>query len=60
MNNYIPQKTIECNSFIQSILTLLMFDTEVTEYSGFRLNTMPADALAPKATRASVGMVLAV
>ena len=36
-----------------------------TEYSGFggqynAVNTMPADALAPKVTRASAGMLLAV
>ena len=30
------------------------------EYSGFGVNTMPADALAPKVASASVGMVLAV
>ena len=30
------------------------------EYSGFEVNTMPADALAPEVTRASTGMVLAV
>ena len=30
------------------------------EYPGFGVNTMPADALAPKVTRASVGMSLAV
>ena len=31
-----------------------------TEYLGFGANTMPADVLAPKVTRASAGMVLAV
>ena len=30
------------------------------EYSGFGVNTMPADALAPRVARGSVGMVLAV
>ena len=30
------------------------------EYSGFGVNTMPVDALAPKVASASVGMVLAV
>ena len=30
------------------------------EYSGFGVNTMPADALAPKVARASAGMVMAV
>ena len=30
------------------------------EYSGFGVNTMPADALASKDTRASAGIVLAV
>ena len=29
-------------------------------YSDFGVNTMPTDALAPKVTRASAGMVLAV
>ena len=29
-----------------------------TEYSGFGVNTMPADALAPKVARASADMVL--
>ena len=31
-----------------------------TEYSGFGVNTTPADALAPKITRASVDTILAV
>ena len=31
-----------------------------TEYSGFGVNTMPADALAPKVARISAGMVLLV
>ena len=31
-----------------------------TEYSGLVVNTMPADALAPKVASASAGMVLAV
>ena len=31
-----------------------------TENSGFRGNTMPTDALAPKVARASAGMVLSV
>ena len=31
-----------------------------TEYSGVGVNTMPADALAPKVARASAHMVLAV
>ena len=39
------------------ILTVLMLETE---YSSFGVNTMPADAPAPKVTRASAGMVLAV
>ena len=30
-----------------------------TEYSGFAVNTMSADALAPKVARASADMVLA-
>ena len=30
------------------------------EYSSFGMNTMPTEALAPKVTRASAGMVLAV
>ena len=30
------------------------------EYSGFWVNSMAADALAPKVARASTGMVLAV
>ena len=42
------------------MLTLLMLETDVTKYSGFRVNTVPADALAPKDTKASVGMVLVV
>ena len=29
-----------------------------TEYSGFGVNTMPADALAPDVARASAGMAL--
>ena len=40
-----------------SVLTLLMLETE---YSDFEVNTMPADALAPKVSRASAGIVLAV
>ena len=28
------------------------------EYSGFGINTMPADALAPKVARSSAGVVL--
>ena len=40
------------------MLTLLMLEME---HSGFgRVNTMPADALAPKVARASAGMVLSV
>ena len=31
-----------------------------TEYSGFGINTMPVDALAPKVVRASASMVLIV
>ena len=31
-----------------------------TEYSGFGVNTMPADALAPQIASASAGMALAV
>ena len=31
-----------------------------TEYSGFGVNTMPADALAQKVASTSAGMVLAV
>ena len=31
-----------------------------TEYSSLGVNTMPADALAPKVARASAGKVLAV
>ena len=31
-----------------------------TDYSGFGVNNMPADALAPKVARASAGMVMAV
>ena len=31
-----------------------------TKYSSFGVNTMPADALAPKVARASAGMVLLV
>ena len=38
-------------------LTLLMLETE---YSGFGINTLPLDALAPKVTRASPGVLLAV
>ena len=37
--------------------TLLMLEME---YSSFGVNTMPADALAPKLARASAAMVLAV
>ena len=36
-------------------LTFLMLEME---YSGLGVNTMPADALAPKVSRASAGMVL--
>ena len=39
------------------MLTLVML---AIEYSGFGVNTMPADALAPKVARAPAGMVLAV
>ena len=42
---------------IFSNLTLLVLEME---YFGFGVNIMPADALAPKVTRASAGMVLAV
>ena len=31
-----------------------------TEYSGFGVNTMPGDALAPKVARVFAGLVLAV
>ena len=40
-----------------SFLTLLVLKTE---HSGFRVNTIPADALASKVARASAGVVLAV
>ena len=39
-----------------AVLTLLMLEN----IPAFWANTMPADALAPKVTRASAGMVLAV
>ena len=41
----------------QDILTLLMMETDIQVLG---VNTMPADALAPKVARASAGMVLAV
>ena len=40
------------------ILTFLMLDMEY--FPALGVNTIPADALAPKVTRASAGMVLAV
>ena len=42
---------------VYRFLTLLMLETE---FFGFGVNTMPADALAPEVARASAGMVLAV
>ena len=43
--------------FCVTVLSLVMLETE---YSGFGINTMPADALVPKVTSASAGMVLVV
>ena len=45
------------HKILRCLLTLLILEME---YSGFGVNTMPADALAPKLARASAGMVLAV
>ena len=50
-------KNILYSNLLYNIIAPLMLETE---YSGLGVNTMPADALAPKVARASTGMLLAV
>ena len=44
----------------QVLIIINSYDELEMEYSSFELNTIPADALAPKVARASAGIVLAV
>ena len=44
----------------ESQVIINSYDELEMEYSSFELNTIPADALAPKVARASAGIVLAV